>query len=71
MFTLHLKEDVNEDGSLKPAAIEALKERKMATGSEKEADVTKDGDYQEARKQFEKLDVGEKGNKEGEDGGVD
>ncbi|KAI2604378.1 DUF1769-domain-containing protein [Hypoxylon fragiforme] len=71
VFTLHLKEDVNEDGSLKPAAIEALKERKMTTGSEKEADVTKDGDYQEARKQFEKLDVGEKGNKEGEDGGVD
>ncbi|KAI0810186.1 hypothetical protein GGR55DRAFT_645644 [Xylaria sp. FL0064] len=29
LFTLYLKEDVNEDGSLKPAALEATREDKM------------------------------------------
>lgn len=62
MFTLYLKEDVNEDGSLKPSALETTKQDKEMTKesgrvpAETES-VSKDEDYQEARRQFEKLDV--------------
>ncbi|KAI2469836.1 DUF1769-domain-containing protein [Annulohypoxylon bovei var. microspora] len=64
VFTLYLKEDVNEDGSLKPAALEETKkDKEMARKSGKIAadtvDVGKDEDYQEARKRLEKLDVNE------------
>lgn len=62
MFTLYRKEDVNEDGSLKPAALEAAKQDKEAVNVEVEAeDVSKDEDYQEARRKFEKLDVSDEG----------
>ncbi|OTB02969.1 hypothetical protein M426DRAFT_322203 [Hypoxylon sp. CI-4A] len=71
VFTLYRKEDVNEDGSLKPAALEATKEDKaMAQESGRvpaEPEVSKDDDYQEARKQFEKLDV----NKDSKDSSAD
>ncbi|KAI1383910.1 DUF1769-domain-containing protein [Hypoxylon trugodes] len=71
VFTLYLKEDVNGDGSLKPAALEATnQDKEMAKESGRiEAgteEVSKDEDYQEARKRFEKLDV-----KSDEDEGVD
>lgn len=39
LFTLYLKEDVNEDGSLKPAALEAThKDKEMAREAGKIAD---------------------------------
>ncbi|KAI1749601.1 hypothetical protein F4782DRAFT_512359 [Xylaria castorea] len=41
LFTLYLKEDVNEDGSLKPAALEAMREDKEMA---KEAGKIADGD---------------------------
>ncbi|KAI0549644.1 hypothetical protein F4679DRAFT_545999 [Xylaria curta] len=41
LFTLYLKEDVNEDGSLKPAALEATREDKEMA---KEAGKIADGD---------------------------
>ncbi|KAI1451827.1 DUF1769-domain-containing protein [Annulohypoxylon moriforme] len=64
VFTLYLKEDVNEDGSLKPAALEATKKGKamaeeLVNDTAETSDVSKDDDYREARKQFEKLDVKE------------
>ncbi|KAI1474262.1 DUF1769-domain-containing protein [Daldinia eschscholtzii] len=74
-FTLYRKEDVNEDGSLKPAALEATRQDKeMAKQSGKiEAEtegVSKDEGYEEARKKFEKLDVGndDSSSQEGNDG---
>lgn len=77
VFTLYLKEDVNEDGSLKPAALEATKKGKTAInetpGAVTETDeVSKDEDHREARKQFEKLDVKEGvGSSAPEEDGVD
>ncbi|KAI1771212.1 DUF1769-domain-containing protein [Hypoxylon cercidicola] len=76
-FMLYLKEDVNEDGSLKPAALSATNEDKETA---KEAGkvpaetegVSKDEYYQEARKRFEKLGVNEgTGSQEADDDGVD
>lgn len=69
VFTLHLKEDVNEDGSLKPAALSAMKEAGKVSTETK--DVNKDEDYQEARKHFEKLNVDEGPGVQEDDGGVD
>ncbi|KAI1100306.1 DUF1769-domain-containing protein [Jackrogersella minutella] len=62
VFTLYLKEDVNEDGSLKPAALEANKKSKeLAKASGKLAaeteDVNRDKDYSEAQREFGKLKV--------------
>ncbi|KAI1135956.1 DUF1769-domain-containing protein [Hypoxylon sp. FL0543] len=77
VFTLYRKEDVNEDGSLKPAALEATKQDKeMAKESGRvpatTEDVNKDEDYQEARKQFQKLDVNDDTGGQGStDDGVD
>ncbi|KAI1079004.1 DUF1769-domain-containing protein [Whalleya microplaca] len=76
VFTLYLKEDVNEDGSLKPAALAATKEDKeMAKQSGRvgeSEEVSKDEDYEEARKHFEKVDIKqEHGNATAEDDGVD
>ncbi|KAI0150090.1 DUF1769-domain-containing protein [Hypoxylon sp. NC0597] len=69
MFTLHLKEDVNEDGSLKPAALEAIGQKRERVKEAKE--TSKDEDYQEARKQFEKLDVSEEVRRSKTDDDVD
>ncbi|KAK0736029.1 hypothetical protein B0T21DRAFT_401667 [Apiosordaria backusii] len=49
LFTLHLKEDVNEDGSLRPAAMEALKKRSGGIAQEKgeplgDAEIREDGE---------------------------
>ncbi|KAK4159426.1 hypothetical protein QBC43DRAFT_272458 [Cladorrhinum sp. PSN259] len=41
LFTLHLAEDINEDGSLKPAAIEALK--KSSGGEGRKGEPLSDG----------------------------
>jgi len=64
LFTLYLKEDVNEDGSLKDAALKATKkDKEMAKESGKipaaeEAGNKHEGeDYEEARQHFEKLGV--------------
>ncbi|KAI1209305.1 DUF1769-domain-containing protein [Annulohypoxylon truncatum] len=51
VFTLYLKEDVNEDGSLKPAALEETKKGKVATEESADvavetADLKKDEDHQ-------------------------
>lgn len=77
VFTLYLKEDVNEDGSLKPAALEATRDdRRMAKESGKvpadsgDVDVSKDEEYKEAKKHFEKLGVTE-GAKDQDTGGDD
>lgn len=77
LFTLYLREDVNEDGSLKPVAIEAshadkamAKEAgKLEDGEAKKADNV-EADYEEAKKHIEKLDVGKDG-ASGEDDDVD
>ncbi|KAK4197377.1 hypothetical protein QBC40DRAFT_181196 [Triangularia verruculosa] len=55
LFTLHLKEDVNDDGSLKPAAIEALKKRSGGQEGEKgaplgDAEIREDGDEEGNKK---------------------
>ncbi|KAI0828103.1 DUF1769-domain-containing protein [Hypoxylon sp. FL0890] len=77
VFTLYRKEDINEDGSLKPAALEATKQDKeMAKESGRVAaeteDVSKNEDYQEAGKKFEKLDVSDEARgEETPDDGVD
>ncbi|KAI0169387.1 DUF1769-domain-containing protein [Hypoxylon sp. FL1284] len=77
VFTLYLKEDVNEGGSLKPAALSATNEDKEMT---KEAGkvpaetegVRKDDDYEEAKRHFEKLNAsGGTGDQDVEDDGVD
>ncbi|CAP65968.1 uncharacterized protein PODANS_5_11600 [Podospora anserina S mat+] len=47
LFTLHLKGDVNEDGSLKPAAIEALKKRSGALEGEQGAPLADDVEIRE------------------------
>lgn len=76
-FMLYLKEDINEDGSLKPAALEAMKEDKAIAKEagkvpEVAEDLSKDEDYEEARKQFEKLDVNKGAeSQEADDDGVD
>ncbi|CAJ2499764.1 Uu.00g026170.m01.CDS01 [Anthostomella pinea] len=70
LFTLYLKEDVNEDGSLKPAALEATREdRQMTKDSGKlvesedkgESGSKHDQDYEEARKHFEEMEISNKG----------
>lgn len=64
LFTLYRREDVNEDGSLKPAALEggALAHEQLGQGD----DSKKKGDTsEEVGKRLEKLDIG----KEGEDDG--
>ncbi|KAI1502538.1 hypothetical protein F5X99DRAFT_379033 [Biscogniauxia marginata] len=71
LFTLYLKDDVNEDGSLKPAALEATKEDKeMAKESGKlaEGEKRKDEDYEEARKHFEQMGIGKEGPAQTQDG---
>ncbi|KAI0512991.1 hypothetical protein F5B22DRAFT_282614 [Xylaria bambusicola] len=53
LFSLYLKEDVNEDGSLKPAALEATHEDKMLAveaGKIDDADVEKGKDVSENSK---------------------
>ncbi|KAK4653819.1 hypothetical protein QC762_511600 [Podospora pseudocomata] len=47
LFTLHLKGDVNEDGSLKPAAIETLKKRSGALEGEQGAPLADDVEIRE------------------------
>ncbi|KAK4187484.1 hypothetical protein QBC35DRAFT_233160 [Podospora australis] len=46
LFTLHLAEDINEDGSLKPAALKALAKKSGGEGNkgEKLPDIKKPGD---------------------------
>ncbi|KAI0015420.1 f-box domain-containing protein [Xylariomycetidae sp. FL0641] len=67
LFTLYLKEDVNEDGSLKPAALQATRQDKaLAAGSGKvEVGGEEEKELDEARRQVERLDL------EGKDAGVD
>ena len=68
LFTLYLKEDVNEDGSLKPAALEAAAQKSGgvapgehladAHGAEHHFDEEKALD--EARRKLSTVDVSEK-----------
>ncbi|KAF3017768.1 hypothetical protein E8E14_008008 [Neopestalotiopsis sp. 37M] len=61
VFSLYLKEDVNEDGSLKPAAIEShkLAETGSVAVTSEAADEAEDPKVlEEARKKLEGLDVG-------------
>ncbi|KAI1338396.1 hypothetical protein F5Y15DRAFT_387035 [Xylariaceae sp. FL0016] len=78
LFTLYLKEDVNEDGSLKPAALQATREDKaMAVESGKLGADAKDEQgaeqsLEEARKHFERLEVEKTGDtRRGRDNDVD
>ncbi|KAK7753014.1 hypothetical protein SLS62_004963 [Diatrype stigma] len=76
LFTLHLREDVNEDGSLKPEALEGLRQNggktevvgEAGSGKVEESDSKDSKDYEQAREKFEGLDIG-KG--DDDDGGVD
>ncbi|KAI0473493.1 DUF1769-domain-containing protein [Xylariaceae sp. FL0804] len=60
LFTLHLREDVNDDGSLKPAGLAAARGDReppaTAGGSGKE----EEGGVEEARKKFEDVGLGDK-----------
>ncbi|KAK6196811.1 hypothetical protein LQW54_011172 [Pestalotiopsis sp. IQ-011] len=61
IFSLYLKEDVNEDGSLKPAAIESHKTVKTGpvdATSEVAGEAEDPKVLEEARKKLEGLDVG-------------
>jgi len=70
LFTLHLAEDINEDGSLKPAAIEALRTSSGAEGEKGEplADpkpkdnggFDEDKALEEAKKKLEGVSLDEK-----------
>ncbi|KAI1874718.1 hypothetical protein JX265_004926 [Neoarthrinium moseri] len=61
LFTLYLKEDVNEDGSLKPAALASHKpEKKAAVPTSHAATEAEDPKaIEEARKRLERSDVEE------------
>ncbi len=72
MFTLYLREDVNEDGSLKPAALESARHgRSGADGGKTAPPAGEDGDggcgdddkqdYEEAKKHFQKSNLGKGG----------
>lgn len=73
LINLYLKEDVNEDGSLKPAAIESHKKEKREAGGISEHAHEKEDPkvMEEARKKFEGLDVGEKKGEETNEDDVD
>lgn len=61
LFTLYLKEDVNEDGSLKPAALAShtTQTDEATTEPSKAADEPEDqAALEEARKKLEGLDTG-------------
>lgn len=59
LFTLYLKEDVNEDGSLKQAALDSHKPENKEVGEISEAaeEAEDPKAMEEARKKFEGLDV--------------
>lgn len=73
LFSLYLKEDVNEDGSLKPAAIEShAKERREAGETSEHAHEAEDPKVmEEARKKFEAMDGGKKQTEETNEDDVD
>ena len=66
-------EDVEEDGSLKPAALEASRQQRAAGGlnteEKKDEGETEDEqrDYEEARRRFGDLDVAKESAKDGDD----
>ncbi|KAK3985298.1 putative f-box domain protein [Cladorrhinum sp. PSN332] len=70
LFTLHLAEDINEDGSLKPAAIEALRKSSGAEGEKgkpladhkpkENGHFDDDKALDEAKKKFEGVSLGAK-----------
>jgi hypothetical protein len=73
LISLYLKEDVNEDGSLKPAALESHKPEKRQAGETSEAakEVEDPKAMEEARKKFEGSDVGKGSTQETNDDDVD
>lgn len=80
LFTLHLREDVDEHGELKPEALESLRQsggksrvapnKDILVGGEA---VDEDRDYEEAKRKLGGLDIGkeEVGRKDVGDGGDD
>lgn len=71
LFTLYLKEDVNEDGSLKPAALASHKhpEGEVVEDAGEAADAKVDGKaLEEAREKLEGLEVKENGAKGAQNG---
>lgn len=80
LFTLHLREDVDEHGELKPEALESLRQSggksRVALNKDElvggEA-VDEDRDYEEAKRKLGGLDIGkeEVGRKDVGDGGDD
>ncbi|KAK8852043.1 DUF1769-domain-containing protein [Apiospora arundinis] len=75
LFTLYLKEDVNEDGSLKPEALASHTSQTEAaapTETSKAADEPEDeAALEEARKKLEGLDTGKSAKGENNDDEVD
>lgn len=74
LFTLYRREDVEEDGSLKPAALEASRQQRAAGGLNTEEKKDEEGegkdeqqDYEEARRRFGDLDVAKESAKDGDD----
>src|SRR6516162_9970530 len=63
LFTLYLKEDINEDGSLKPAAVEATKlasDRVLRSHDPALHDcppINEQGALEEARRKFSAVDL--------------
>lgn len=73
LFTLYLKEDVNEDGSLKPEALASHTSHTAApTEISKAADEPEDeAALEEARKKLEGLDTGKSAKGDNNDDEVD
>ncbi|KAK8008343.1 hypothetical protein PG991_010894 [Apiospora marii] len=77
LFTLYLKEDVNEDGSLKPAALashnaQTEEEAPATTEPSKAADEPEDqAALEEARKKLEGLDTGKSAKDDNNDDEID
>jgi hypothetical protein len=73
LFTLYLKEDVNEDGSLKPAALASHKPEGEDVGETSNAANEKEDPkaLEEARQKLEGLEVGADGAKSTQNGADD
>ncbi|KAI5864951.1 DUF1769-domain-containing protein [Durotheca rogersii] len=82
VFTLYLKEDVNEDGSLKPTPLTAARQQQqhddgeatddLGGAAEVDSGASPDKDNYETRRRFEKIDIGRAArNQETFDDGVD
>ena len=75
LFTLYRREDVNEDGLLKPAALEGSRQHDAAAAAAQEEKLEAGGqggqDYDEARRRFGNLDIADDKGEKSKDGDDD